>query len=237
MSNPYDPNQPPPPYGAPAPGAGSGTPPYGGTPYPVGSPYDGNQPKGTDAVSITGFVLSLTCCLSIVGAILGFIGLGRTKNGQRKGRWAAVSATIIGIIGTLVFAGGIVFVVIFANSVITVDDAKVGQCANVTQNNDTYTLTEKDCSGDHDAEIVYVGKFSDLDSANVVPDDINDLSDAAISQAACSSVMSADDVSSLPDGLEWTLALEDPKDPKDSDPFICFVQNDNGDKLDSKLIG
>jgi hypothetical protein len=44
--------------------------PYGGAPY-AGNPY-GGAPAGpsTDPVSITGFVLSLLCCTSVVGLVL-----------------------------------------------------------------------------------------------------------------------------------------------------------------------
>lgn len=247
MSNPYDPynNQgtpgdppPPPPYGAPIPSQGGGGA-YPPSPYGQDSPYGDGAPKKTDAVSITGFVLSLTCCLSIVGAILGFIGLGRTKNNERKGRWAAIAASIIGVLGTLAFVGGILFLVVFAKSVIGVDDAKVGQCMNVSDSGDSVTLTKKDCTESHDAEIVYVGVKGDIAAlgADFVPDNINDLSDSAISSTVCSNLIDPADAEKLADSYTYTIVSKDPKDTANNSPFVCYVEPDNGDKLTDKLLG
>ena len=69
--------------------------PYGNNPYgqqppsnPYGPPGGGsgfNQPAKTDGVSIASLVTSLVCCAP-VGLVLGFVGLKRTKGGQRTGR-------------------------------------------------------------------------------------------------------------------------------------------------------
>ena len=89
VSNPYgnDPygQQPQNPYGAP----GAGAPQFGG-------PGDGQPPK-TDAVSIVALVLSFCC--SPVSLVLGIVGIVRTKGGQRKGRWAAIVALVLSILG------------------------------------------------------------------------------------------------------------------------------------------
>ncbi len=243
MSNPYDPNAGNNnPYGSPDPSGGAGA--YGqggggyGTPYGQAGPSDpyGNEaPKKTDPVSIIGFILSLTCCLSIVGAIMGFIGLGRTKGGKRKGRWAAVAGSIIGVLGTLAAAGIIIFVVVLANSSITPDNAEVGQCANVSTSDDNISLLEKDCDSSHDAEIVAVDEYGNLDP-ELIPSSINDITDSAISQANCASLMDEADVTALGDSYEWTLALEDPQNPKDSDKVICYVERADGSKLDAPVL-
>ncbi len=229
--------------------------PYGGNPYgnegnqnpyggqggqnPYGAPYQGpggGQPAKTDGVSIAAFVLSLLCCTSLIGAILGFVGLSRTKNGQRKGRWAAVAGIVIGILGTLAFAGGIISVVFLASSSITPDNAEAGQCINIREDGDTVFLTKKDCTDDHDGEIVHVAEFGDIEATDpsLMPDDINDLTDAAISQAVCSSLMEPDDVAKIGADLTWGLALEDPNSPADSDKIICYVESD--DKLDEAIL-
>ncbi len=50
---------------------------------------------------MTGFVLSLTCCLSLVGAIFGLVGLRRTRQPDgHRGRWAAVTAIVVGFVLT-----------------------------------------------------------------------------------------------------------------------------------------
>src|SRR5690606_34226454 len=107
------------------------------------------------------FVLSFTCCLSLIGVILGFVGLSRTKNDQRKGRWAAVASIPFGIIGTLILVGGIVGIVWSANNTITPSNAEVGQCMNIDDGDDnTVMLQKKDCSEDHDGQIYAVEKLS-----------------------------------------------------------------------------
>lgn len=226
-----------------------GSNPYGGAPQGgYGSPYDaggspygapgtpGGGDKGNDGFSIAGFVLSLTCCLSWLGIIFGILGLRRIKKNGSKGKWAAVSAIAIGSVLTVAAIGLGIFITVLAKSAITPDNAEVGQCTNITRDDNELSLLERDCDKSHDGEIVYVGEFEEIKDADVVPDDINDLSDGAISRVACSSVMDADDVAKIGDEYDWTLALEDPNDPDDSDPFVCVIERGDGDKIDAPVL-
>ena len=233
MSNPYDPNTPPNPYGSPTPSGGAGGygDPYGQTPF-----GGGELPKKNDAVSIVGFVLSLTCCLSFVGMILGFVGLGRTKDGKRKGRWAAISAIIAGIIGTLALIGGIVFFVVFANSVIEVDQAEVGQCASIsTEDSESVLLTEKDCSDSHEAEIVYVGTGDDVANSPFVPANPEDLTDGGISFGVCTSLMDTADVDAIGDDVEYHIVSET-GNPEGDEPFFCYITPLDGGNFTSTQL-
>lgn len=247
MSNPYDPYNPgqnepgrgeqPSPYGAPIPSGGGGGygDPYGQNPY--GGGYE--PPKKTDAVSITGFVLSLTCCLSIVGAILGFIGLGRTKNGQRKGRWAAISAAVVGVLGTLAFGGIIVAFVFVVQNQITIDNAEVGQCMNVDEDGDNVSLSKKDCGDDHDAQIVYLGSYDDILNSGAAPSDPDDFTDAGASALICRTLLDGSEIlgaidETLGEDAEFGIANED-DNPSGSDEFICYVGNSDESKLDQKI--
>ncbi|MDO9457215.1 DUF4190 domain-containing protein [Nocardioides sp.] len=243
MSNPYDPNTNP--YGSPEqPGGGYGQP-GGGYGQPGGgyggqgggygqpNPYGGNEaPKKTDAVSIIGFILSLTCCLSIIGAILGFVGLSRTKGGKRKGRWAALTAVIVGILGTIIAAVGIGFFANYLGSVISVDEAKAGQCINVDTSDDEIIPREADCGEDHDAEIVYAGTADDIDP-DFVPADINDITDSAISRVICSANMDEAYVAAIGEDYDWQLVSED-GNPTGTEPYFCYVEPASG-QLDKKL--
>ena len=166
---------------------------------------------------------------------MGFIGLGRTKGGKRKGRWAAIAATIIGIIGTLVAAGVIVAIVFFANSVVKVDEAKVGDCANVSSDDsDSVLLTDKDCGDDHDAEITWVGKVSDVESLDVAPTNPDDFTDAGASLLICTALMDEADVTALGDDVEYQYVTED-NDPKPSDAALCYAEKKNG-KFTEKVL-
>jgi hypothetical protein len=253
MSNPQDPNDP---YGTDGTEGGTGgpgdvpppPPPYGQSPYgqpgqpagqgaygqpygqgdAYGQPLDGGPAK-TDTVSIIGFVLSLTCCLSIVGAIMGGIGLGRTKNNQRKGRWAAISALVIGILGTLAFAGIVVFGVFLANSIVTPDNAEVGTCVDVTEDADEVSFIERDCGDEHDAEVVAV------DRADAYPGDL----EADDTVSICTSVLTEEASAALdsaPADLDISLVIEDPSNVDPSDRFICYAERSDGDKLTGSLL-
>lgn len=216
--------QPPPPYGAP--GAGGGG--FGGTPYGQG-PYGGEPMKKTDAVSITGFVLSFTCCLSIVGVILGFVGLRRTKQGQRKGRWAAIAAIVVGIIGTLIAAGAVVAIVFVAKNAVTPANATAGQCVDVTEADGSYSFFKKDCTESHEAEIVYVGQASDYDG---------DLAGAIDPVSLCTGLMAPGDVEkvgSYAGELRFNVIIEDPKNISPSDKFFCYVEPPTGTLSDPIL--
>ena len=104
-----------------------------------------------------------------MGLILGIVGLSRTKNGVRKGRWAAVSAIAIGIAGTLAFVVTIGFFTWFGTSTVLLSSADVGQCLNVDDFSGSHdaTLWKKDCDEPHDAEVAVVGSF-DRDQSDVL---------------------------------------------------------------------
>ncbi|MET1058262.1 MAG: DUF4190 domain-containing protein, partial [Nocardioides sp.] len=103
--------QPEQPYGQP--GGQYGQQPYGQQQYGQqqygGQQYGGQQPgygqwqgandaqRGTNGASIAAFVLNLTPCgLVIPGWICAIIGLRQIKRDGTKGRWAAISALVLG---------------------------------------------------------------------------------------------------------------------------------------------
>ncbi|WP_110206083.1 DUF4190 domain-containing protein [Nocardioides daejeonensis] len=192
---------------------------------------DASRP--TDGVSIAAFVLSLTCCLSLIGLILGFVGLSRTKNDQRKGRWAAVTAIPVGIIGTLILGGAIVGIVWYAGKVVTPDNAEVGQCVNIEDGDDnTITLMKSDCGDDHDAQIYAVEKLSAEDAKEIDDNGGRASVNTCLSGMEKLSKYSPDGTGHLDlDGKRATMgwATEDPKDPKAGDTVICYFEADSGD--------
>ncbi|MDT9591837.1 DUF4190 domain-containing protein [Nocardioides zeae] len=221
-------------YGGGQPGGQQFSAPYSN---PFGAqPYGQQQPTSTDGVSIAGFVLSLTCCLSFVGAILGFIGLSRTKNDQRKGRWAAVSAIVIGLIGTLVAVGVIVFAVTVGLNTVTPGNAEVGQCADKSfEDDDAIGLRDADCDEPHDVEIVYAGDYSDVEDA--VADegfDIDELSDNEIAGVACTTLV-GDEYSEVQTSEYVVGILAENVPPGSADAILCYVERSDGDELDAPL--
>lgn len=210
---------------------------YGGQQY--GAWQGGNDAaKTTDGLSIVAFVLSLSCCLSIVGAILGFVGLGRTKDGQRKGRWAAVSAIIIGLVLTVVSAGAAVAIWMVAKDQVTPDNAKVGQCINVDDvDDDTVSLKKKDCSEDHDAQIFAVAKLSGSDAQTI--DDMGGRASIEVCGQEESNINgeASDDGHVMLDDKRATFrwVTEDPKDPDAGDTVVCYFEADSG-KLNKSYV-
>lgn len=251
MSNPYDPYNtsgnpeggqggdpgsqppPPPPYGQDPSGQPPGQPPYGQPPYgqaPYGqTPFTPEAPKPTDAISITGFVLAFTCFLSPIGLILGLVGLGRTKGGQRKGRWAAIAAIPLGLVFSII--GGLIGFGIFyaVQNIVTPANAEVGQCLEVSRDGNEYNLIKQDCTESHDAEVIYVGVASDYEgnlSGTVDPLDV------------CTSLMPSADLDALaafPDDLLINLIIEDPSNIKPDDKFLCFAEKSFG-SLDEPIL-
>lgn len=218
--NPYgQPQQPaqPQPYGG---GGGYGPPPGGGTPGGFGS-----QPPKTDGVSVASFILSLLCCTGLIGLILGFVGLSRTKGGQRKGRGFAIAGVVLGIGSVLLGIGAAIFFVFLANTVVTPDNAEVGQCVNVETEDDTVFLYKKDCSDSHDAEIVAV-----VDVTEENRDDIG-----ASMAGFCITAIAEDDQDAVTPYLDdLDAVIEDPNNVDVGDTLVCYVEP--GEKLDDPIL-
>lgn len=218
-----------------------GSNPYGQSPAGGGNPYGGdagnggyggysapqdgfNQPPKTDGVSIASLVLSLLCCTGLIGLILGFVGLSRTKGGQRKGRGFAIAGIVIGIVSVLATVAGGAFLIFFANSVVTPGKAEVGQCVDVDEDDGTVLMYKKECSEEHDAEIVGVEK---VDSDNI--DDIKEGMGAY-----CLELIKPEDLTKLTDYLPTKALIEDPKKVEVGDHLVCYVEP--GKKLDEPIL-
>ena len=214
-SNPYGQN----PYGGSTP-----PPPPGGGGY--GAPQDGShEPPKNDGVSIAALVLSFLCCLAPVGLILGFVGLSRTKGGKRKGRGMAIAAIIIGIVMTIITALIAVAVFVFADSLVTPSKAEVGQCVNVDEDDGKVVMYKKDCTEEHDAEIVGVAKVDD--------DNLDDISDAMA--VYCLKAIAPEDQAKLTDHLKDIKAvIEDPNKVEVGDHLVCYVEP--GEKLTDPIL-
>ena len=212
MSNPYgnDPygQQPPNPYGG-APGGGF------------------NEPSKTDAVSITSLVLGLLCCAP-VALILGFVGLSRTKGGQRKGRGMAIAGIVLGGLGLIVNVLVIIGLVAgfsFLASVVTPENAEVGQCVNVEEEDGEVLLREAECGEEHDGEIVAVEEVTE-DNREDIETGMN---------LYCVQAIAPEDQEALTDYIDDLQAvIEDPNDGTVGDTLICYIEPD--DKLDEQIL-
>jgi len=177
------------------------------------------MPPRTDGISIASLVTSFLCCLAPVGVVLGFVGLARTKGGQRKGRGFAIAGIVVGLLMSIVSAVAVVAIVMFADSMVTPGNAEVGQCVDVDEDGDAVFLRKKDCTEEHDAEIVGVEEVTDAN--------LEDIERGTV--AYCSTAIDADDLAKLTEHLEDINAvIEDPDDVSVGDHLVCYVEPDEG---------
>jgi hypothetical protein len=214
--------------------------PYGNNPYgqqppsnPYGPPGGGsgfNQPAKTDGVSIASLVTSLVCCAP-VGLVLGFVGLKRTKGGQRKGRGLAITGIVLGLLGILVWVGlaiAAVAGVAWFDSLVTLDEAEAGQCVDIDADGDTVLMYEAECDEEHDAEIVGVAEVTDENLQQI---------ESEMAGYCVTTVISEADLAKIGEvaGVEDIKAVtEDPNDVEVGDSLICYVEP--GEKLDAPIL-
>ncbi len=203
--NPYGPPQPNP-YGA---GGGYGAP-QGG--FPGGG--DSLPPK-TDGVSIASLVVAFLCCLAPIGVILGFVGLSRTKGGKRKGRGLAIAGIVVGIIMSIISAILVAVVFFVADSIVTPGNAEVGQCVDVDEDDGTVVFTKKECTEEHDAEIVGIAEV-DADNREAIETGM---------AAYCLEAIADDDFAKLAEYVtDIKAVIEDPDDVSNGDHLVCYVE-------------
>ncbi len=217
-------------YGGPPEGQSpyGGQGPYGGQPYPAGGESGAPGPEvKTDGVSIASFVTGILCCTAPIAVILGIVGIARTKNGQRKGRWAAVTGLVLGALGIVVIIGLVVGGVWIFNNSIRPDNAEVGQCVDIDSDDEGVSMLKKDCSEEHDGEIVGVEELNS-DTAQIAEEQ---------QTAYCSQMISEEDLATITDreDVELEAVFEDPNNVQDGDHIICYVKAASG-KLDEKIL-
>lgn len=204
-----------------------------GTPYGGYGGYEPGAPVArTDGVSIAAFVCALTCCAGPIGVGLGIAGIVRTKDGRRRGRWAAVTGLVLGSIATLALIGVFVaFVVAISNTVLE-EDAEVGQCVNTgflgTDSNDLWDAT---CSEPHDAEVIAVELADDAlesryDAGDSIREICTDLADDGYGPVLADSDYLVDFA---------TDAFSE--DIESGNWVVCYVERADGEQLDGPLTG
>lgn len=230
MSLPPYPGQPP--YGQQPPYGGSGG--YGS--YGGHTGWNDASDDSWSGLAIASLVCSLTCCLGVPGVVLGVVALFRTGPGRAKGRWMAVLGIVLGVVGTLLLVGLVTTGRWFASQVVTLEDAEVGECVDVTEDGDHVSFLRQDCAESHDGEIVYVGRFRDVEAAGLRPEHLDPgASDEVAARQICTAVMDPADVARVGD-LTWGIATEeDPASAGPDERFLCYVRSDEG--LTGSLLG
>lgn len=208
-------------------------------PDPSPHPYGGHQPYGgsapvppTDGVSIAAFVCALTCCAGPVGVGLGIAGIIRTKDGRRRGRWAAITGIVVGVLGTLAIIAGFVGVVVVGTNIVYEDGAEVGQCVNTGfLGTETDDLWEAECSEEHDAEIVAV---------QVATAELEADYDAGVPIEEICAPFVDESYEQLVDDPRYRMdfatdSFDD--EVSDGDWLVCFLESADDEPLDGPLTG
>jgi hypothetical protein len=221
VSDPYDSGssyQPYQPSGGGEPGEQEPAPPYGAP---------AARHPGTDPVSIAGLVCSLLCCTAPVGLGLGIAGLVRTKSGRRAGRWAALTAVVAGVLGTIALVGSLIGIVWIGANVVTPESADPGDCIDIgTGDSDDLDLWAKSCDEPHDAEVVFQGDFDR---------DLLEAYEEQQGQDFCLPLLSERYRQVVTDGPYVVDVAVDGDDPESGDAFICFAEPLSGD-LEQPLL-
>ncbi len=209
--------------------------PYAGQQQGYGQWQGANDAKrGTNGTSIAAFILNLTPCgLVIPGWICAIIGLRQIKRDGTKGRWAAISALVLGALWAVAIVGLALGGVYLFKNIITPDNAEAGMCVNIEHDGDSISMFKKGCSDDHDGQIVYVGSYGDA-KTKVDPSQLDSASgEDQIAESLCRQLAPNGD--SVGDEYKWGLASENPDNPADGDKFVCYVEPKDGNKLSQKV--
>lgn len=235
MSDPYGNNPYGQPYGQPNrpnPYGGGGAGAYGA---PQGGGFQGQPPK-TDGVSVASFVLSLLCCTGLVGLILGFVGLSRTKGGKRKGRGFAIAGIVLGLLGTIAL---VVTIILAATGGLksllptAVNDLKDGQCITadgLAEDDGAVTdIKVVGCDERHDGQVIGTKKLTSSEAADY---DFN--SQEGIIEN-CTPMLDEGESALVIDPQYYLIALTQEEKPSSGDQVACIITLRNGDPLDKKL--
>lgn len=215
------------PYGqAPYGQAPYGQAPYGQQPYGQGyTPWQqGNDAaKGTDGFSVASFVTGLICCFGLPAVVLGVVGILRTKDGERKGRWMAITGLVLGVVGAIAWvliAIGIASADLSGSDPLGLDTGECFNSDDITDENDEIGLVDEvSCSERHDAEVVAAWTVDSDETGSSVE------SEAPVD--TCLGRLSASEQAQVAtSGLNVGAITEDPEDIGEGDRLVCYVYSE-----------
>jgi hypothetical protein len=190
-----------------------------------------------DGVSIASFVLSLLCCTGLIGLILGFVGLSRTKGGKRKGRGFAIAGIVLGLLATI--AGGALIAAAATgglNSIFgtPVNDLKDGQCITADglgENDDSGVgnIEVVECDVKHDGQVIGTKKLSSSEAS-----DYDITSEDGVAKN-CTPMLDGGEAVLITDPKYYLVALTQDEKPSSGDKVVCIITLKDGGTLDKKL--
>ena len=207
--------------------------PPGIDPYPASAPHvrygdPRPPPPDLDGVSIASMVLAMTSLAAPVGIVLAVAGLVRTRGGRRKGRWAAVTGLVVGVLVTTTMGAALAAYFYFENQNVSYDEAYESDCIDV----DGPDVRPSGCEERHDAEVLYGGTLDD---------ELLDTLRSYTKVEFCRFLPLDIRYDRLFDDNTYAAELlvdsSEPDRPKAGDPFLCFVEMADGSDLTEQLLG
>jgi len=115
------------------------------------------------------------------------------------------------------------------DSLVTPEEAEVGQCINIDTDDDTVLMREAECDEEHDGEIVGVAEVTDENLEQVRSE---------MSGYCLTTVIPEEDLAKLREyitGPEDIQAVtQDPNDVEVGDDLVCYIEP--SDKLDEQIL-
>lgn len=191
------------------------------------NPYGDGGPS-LDGIAVAALVCSLTCCAAPVGIGLGIAGIVRTRDERRAGRWAAVAGLVLGVAVTIALAVGATALVVLGERTYYLEDARPGDCIDISGDSDALDMSEADCDEPHDAEVLHVGRFDDGLRRSYI-DDADFCGPLAV-RSGYAAVVDRGGYS-----IESVVDSDDVDTPELGDHFLCFAKEVDGDPLQAPL--
>ncbi|KAA1418682.1 hypothetical protein F0U44_09300 [Nocardioides humilatus] len=202
---------------------------------PHASPYAPMPPLGSpppvrefDRASLVGFALSLTGIASIVGVVLGVLGLRRTADGTKDGRWAAILAVVIGLVATLGIVVAVAGMVWFRDNVRTTARVEAGTCVDV-DDSDGVLFFPRSCTSPHHGEVVATGKFRGRAAIAIINAPAAQFCFAMADEGYRRAARTGDYSVSL------VFSAEERGHPGPDDSFACYYSRRDGLSLDEPI--
>jgi hypothetical protein len=198
--------------------------PYLGTPAaPTPPPW-----RELDRQSLFAFLLGLTWVGAPIAVLLGILGVRRTADGTRAGRWAAVSGIILGVVGCVGLVAAIAGTVWVRDNIKGVGRVEVGDCIWV-DDADGVSFAVSGCSEGHRGEVVAAGEL-DLRGRRTY--------ESTTAAEFCSREMEEPYLSAARSGRYLVTVVVDAVDPDEpvvGDAFACYFERADGAELSAPI--
>ncbi|MBD8868932.1 DUF4190 domain-containing protein [Nocardioides donggukensis] len=191
-------------------------------------------PRRTNGLAIVGFVLNLTPMgLVLPGWVCAVIGLRQIRRDGTRGRWAAVTALVMGAVWAVAITVAVALVVYLSTRIVSPEDLEAGTCVSsddIADGSESIGLiTEADCDEEHDGEVYAIHEITRGEAKGFTPDTAGEI---------CYDELIATGVELPPlgrAGLAPYPILSVPS-PGAGDLIACTLRQEDGERLDRRYV-